>query len=160
MWHASLIVLALLACLCQLVYLQVPKLAMLRDYAQGQNPYAELGEIERHVRGAVVMTNGYPVSAGFFSKNASFGGCGLSSFEQDGRVIPSRCRAIFIKGYGGGGSNTIEPTRFILFKRDVYMEMSQCLDQCFKGLESTLAAYHRRIFDGDLFTIFALNQNG
>jgi hypothetical protein len=151
--------LALLACLLQLAYLQRPKLSALRSYALGPNPYADLAEMEPRVRGAIVMTNTYPVSAGFFSRNASFGGCGVSVFEADGRVVPSRCHAAFIRGYDLDGSRTTVPTRFVLFKRDVFVGMAKCVDECLKELDQRVAQHHQRIFDGDLFTVFKLRSH-
>ena len=105
------------------------------------------------------MTNTYPVSAGFFSRNASFGGCGMSVFEEDGRVVPSRCHAAFIRGYGLDGSRTTVPTRFVLFKRDVFVGMAKCVDECLRELDQRVAGHHRRIFDGDFFTVFELRPH-
>ena len=153
---SAALALALLACLLQLAYLQRPKLAALRAYALAPSPYAELAQMESYVRDAIVMTNTYPVSAGFFSRNASFGGCGMSAFEADGRVVPSRCHAAFIRGYDLDGSRTTVPTRFVLFKRDVYVGMAQCVDACLRELEQRVAGHHRRVFDGNLFTVFEL----
>ncbi|PYN96850.1 MAG: hypothetical protein DMD91_19865 [Candidatus Rokuibacteriota bacterium] len=152
------ITLALLVCLLQLAYLQGPKLQALRHYALARNPYEDLAQMARYVRGSVVMTNTYPVSAGFFSRNTSFGGCGLSAVDPDGRVVPSRCFAAFIRGYGRDASPRIVPSRFVLFKHDVYIGMAQCMGACLAEVDQRLARHHRRVFESDLYTVFELTH--
>jgi hypothetical protein len=120
------------------------------------NPNAELLEIGRLLKGKVVMTNVYPTMAGFFTREAAFGGCEMAAFGADGSVDPSRCHAAFIKGYGRGVR--ANPTHAILF-RGLFTGFTLCLADCLETLEARLDNHHDKVFETKLFTIYALKEN-
>jgi hypothetical protein len=51
---------------------------------------SELLEIVEPLKGHVVMSNVYPSVVGFFSREATMGGCEIEAFSPDGRVNPVR----------------------------------------------------------------------
>jgi hypothetical protein len=120
------------------------------------NPNAELLEIGRLLKGKVVMTNVYPTTASFFTREAAFGGCEMAAFGSDGSVDPSRCHAAFIKGYGRGVR--ANPTHAILF-RGLFTGFTLCLADCLETLEARLDNHHDKVFETKLFTIYALKEN-
>ena len=102
------------------------------------------------------MTNVYPITASFFTREAAFGGCEMAAFESDGRVDPSRCHAAFIKGYGRGVK--MNPTHAVLF-RELFTGFTQCLPGCLEKLEARIGEHHAKVFEAKLFTIYALREN-
>jgi len=122
----------------------------------GLNPNAELLEIGRLLKGRVVMTNVYPTTASFFTREAAFGGCEMAAFRSDGSVDPSECHAAFIKGYGRG--LRVNPTHAILF-RGLFTGFTLCLADCLEKLEVRLAQHHDKVVETKLFTIYALKEN-
>jgi hypothetical protein len=120
------------------------------------NPNAELLEIGRLLKGRVVMTNVYPTTASFFTREAAFGGCEMAAFGSNGSVDPSKCHAAFIKGYGRGVR--VNPTHAILF-RVLFTGFTQCLPGCLEELEARLDEHHHKAFETKLFTIYALKEN-
>ena len=129
--------------------------AMVHEHL-GTNRNADLLEIGRLLEGRVVMTNVYPITASFFTREAAFGGCEMAAFESDGRVDPSRCHAAFIKGYGRGVK--VNPTHAVLF-RELFTGFTQCLPGCLEKLEARIGEHHAKVFEAKLFTIYALREN-
>ena len=122
----------------------------------GRNENAELPEIGRLLKGKVVMTNVYPTTASFFTREAAFGGCEMAAFRADGSVDPSACHAAFIKGYGRGVR--VNATHAVLF-RDLFTGFTQCLGECLQKLAARLDRHHNKLFETGLFTIYALKEN-
>ena len=122
----------------------------------GANRNAELLEVGRLLKGRVVMTNVYPTTASFFTREAAFGGCEMAAFGSDGSVDPSKCHAAFIKGYGRGVS--VNPTHAILF-RELFTGFTQCLPGCLEKLQARLDEHHDKAFETKMFTIYALKEN-
>lgn len=120
------------------------------------NPNAKVLEIERLLKGKVVMTNVYPTTASFFTREAAFGGCEVSAFGSNGTVDPSKCHAAFIKGYGRGVR--VDPTHAVLF-RGLFTGFTLCLEDCLEKLEGRLDRLHDKVFETKLFTIYALKEN-
>jgi len=120
------------------------------------NPNGDLVQIERLLKGRVVMTNVYPTTASFFTQEAAFGGCEMAAFGSDGKVDPSRCHAAFIKGYGRGVS--VNPTHAVLF-RSLFTGFTQCQKDCLKRLEARLNRHHDKMIETKLLTIYALKEN-
>ena len=102
------------------------------------------------------MTNVYPTTASFFTREAAFGGCEMAAFRSDGSVDPLECHAAFIKGHGRGVR--VNPTHAILF-RGLFTGFTLCLADCLEKLEVRLAQHHAKVFETKLFTIYALKEN-
>ena len=102
------------------------------------------------------MTNVYPTTASFFTREAAFGGCEMAAFRSDGSVDPLECHAAFIKGHGRGVR--VNPTHAILF-RGLFTGFTLCLEDCLEKLEVRLAQHHAKVFETKLFTIYALKEN-
>ena len=120
------------------------------------NPNAELPEIGRLLKGKIIMTNVYPTTASFFTREAAFGGCELAAFRSDGAVDPAECHAAFIKGYGRGAR--VNPTHAVVF-RSLFTGFTQCLEDCLDKLEARLDEHHDKMFETKLFTIYALRES-
>jgi hypothetical protein len=124
--------------------------------AEGLGIRRALPEIERFSKGRIVMTNVYPTTAGFFTREAALGGCEMAAFGSDGSVDPGKCHAVFIKGYGGGVR--VSPSHAVLF-RGLFTGFTRCLADCLEELETRLDQHHDKIFETKLFTIYALKGN-
>jgi hypothetical protein len=120
-----------------------------------ETPYASVLEVEKVLRGKVVMTNVYPHTAGFFTREAVFGGCEFPAFPVEGGVRPSACHTAWIKGYG----RTVEvrPTHYVLFRR-LFTGFTRCIGECFERLYDHVGARHRKVFENELFTVFVLKS--
>ena len=151
----GLVAIALVASLVAVARTQALNLITIIRTTTAPNPYAELASIGDHLHGRIVMTNAYPITAGFFTQEASFGGCGLAAFGSDGSVDASRCHTAFIRGYAR--TPLIRPTHFLLF-RGLYVNFSRCTGDCLDTLRQRVAAHHPAIFETELFTIFALKE--
>jgi len=151
----GLVAIALIASLVAVARTQALNLITIIRTTMAPNPYAELAAIGEHLHGRIVMTNAYPITAGFFTQEASFGGCGLAAFGSDGSVDASRCHTAFIRGYAR--TPLIRPTHFLLF-RGLYVNFSRCTGDCLDTLRQRVAAHHPAIFETELFTIFALKE--
>lgn len=150
------VMVVLLSALGMLARTQQVNLKVMVPAQLGPNPNAELLEIGRLLKGKVVMTNVYPTTASFFTREAAFGGCERAAFGSDGSVDPSECHAAFIKGYGRGVSSN--PTHAILF-RGLFTGFTLCLADCLDKLEARLEKHHDKVFETKLFTIYALKEN-
>ncbi|PYN96878.1 MAG: hypothetical protein DMD91_20015 [Candidatus Rokuibacteriota bacterium] len=123
--------------------------------ARQPSPWAPLTELSERLPGRIVMTNAYPITAGFFTREAAFGGCGPRAFTADGRPNPTGCHAAFIRGFDGQG---VRPTHFILFRDTLYISFSRCLGECLDRLYDELTRRHERLFETRLFSVFALKE--
>ena len=150
------VMVVLVSSLGALVRTQQENLKIVVPTQLGLHRNAELLEIPRHLKGRVVMTNVYPITASFFTREAAFGGCEMAAFQSDGSVDPSGCHATFIKGYGRGV--TVNPTHAILF-RELFTGFSLCLADCLEELEARLARHHAKVFEAKSFTIYALREH-
>jgi hypothetical protein len=152
------VVVVLLGALGMLARTQEENLKAMAHAQLGRNPNAALLEIGRLLEGKVVMTNVYPTTASFFTREAAFGGCEMASFGPDGSVDPSKCHAAFIKGYGRGVE--MKPSHAILFRSPpLFTGFTLCLADCLGRLEALVDEHHDRVLDTKLFTIYALKEN-
>ncbi len=147
--------LALTVCLVAVVSSQLDAAKAALRTQLGPHPYATLPVLERELRGQVVMTNVYPATVGFFTRAAVLGGCGPDALDPAGRPDPSRCHAVFVKGFGRGAR--VVPTHYVLFRKFRTFTPSPCEEICLEGLEARLAVTHRRVLDTGLFAVFALD---
>jgi hypothetical protein len=122
----------------------------------GTNSNVELAELRRLLKGRAVMTNVYPTMAGFFTEEATFGGCEMAAFGSDGSVEPSGCHTAWIRGYGRGVR--VPPTHAVLF-RGLFTGFTRCLGDCLQMLEARLDQHHDKVFETKLFTIYTLKGN-
>jgi hypothetical protein len=150
------VMVVLLGALGMLARTQQVNLKVMVPAQLGPNPNAELLEIGRLLKGKVVMTNVYPTTASFFTREAAFGGCEMAAFGSDGSVDPAECHAAFIKGYGRGVR--ANPTHAILF-RGLFTGFTLCLADCLEKLEARLEKHHDKVFETKLFTIYALKES-
>jgi hypothetical protein len=150
------VMVVLLGALGMLARTQQVNLKVMVPAHLGPNPNAELLEIGRLLKGKVVMTNVYPTTASFFTREAAFGGCEMAAFGSDGSVEPSECHAAFIKGYGRGVR--ANPTHAILF-RGLFTGFTLCLADCLEKLEARLETHHDKVFETKLFRIYALKES-
>jgi hypothetical protein len=147
--------LALTLCLVAVVASQLDVLKAAVRAQLGPHPYVSLPVLARGLRGQVVMTNVYPTTVGFFTRAAVLGGCGPDALDLAGRPDPSRCHAVFVKGFGRGAR--VVPTHYVLFRKFRTFTPSPCEESCLEGLEARLAVTHRRVLDTGLFAVFALD---
>ena len=152
----GVVMVVLLGALGMLAQTQQMNLKAIVPAHLSRHPNAELLEIGRFLKGQVVMTNVYPTTASFFTREAAFGGCEMAAFRADGSVDPSACHASFIKGYGRGVK--VNPTHAILF-RSHFTGFTLCLEDCLEKLEARLAQHHAKVFEAKSFTIYTLKEN-
>jgi len=152
----GLVAIALMASLVAVARTQALNLITIMRTTMAPNPYTELAAIGERLHGRIVMTNAYPITAGFFTQEASFGGCGLAAFGSDGSVDASRCHTAFIRGLTR--TSEIRPTHFLLFRGGLYVNFSRCTGDCLDTLRQRVAVHHPVIFETELFTIFALKE--
>jgi hypothetical protein len=145
----------LLGALGTLARTQEENLKAMAHAELGPNPNAALLGIGQLLKGKIVMTNVYPTTASFFTREAAFGGCEMTAFESDGSVDASKCHAAFIKGYGRGVR--ADPSHAVLF-RGLFTGFTLCLDDCLEELEVRLDQHHDKVFETKLFTIYALKE--
>jgi hypothetical protein len=127
---------------------------VVREYSSGTK-YAAILELEERLRGKVVMTNVYPHTVGFFTRDAVFGGCESQAFSDDGGVKPAACHTAWIRGYGRMAN--VRPTHYVLF-RALFTGFTTCKGECLDQLSSRVSARHDKLFETDIFTVFTLRS--
>jgi hypothetical protein len=133
--------------------MQARRLAAVSRQAVASNPHGSLLELQRRLEGKVVMTNVYPTTVGFFTREAAFGGCEKAVFREDGGTAPAECHAVFVRGYGR--TTHVEPTHYVLF-RELFTGFTLCLHECLDELYRHVARRHPIVYENALFTIFEL----
>lgn len=125
--------------------------------ARAVHPFADLLALGQHLRGQVVMTNVYPITATFFTREAGFGGCELDAFPLDRGADPAGCFAAFIRGYPY--TQQLEPRYYVLF-RAFYTGFTMCRNPtCIEEIHERVAERYPVLFDANLFTVFDLRPD-
>jgi hypothetical protein len=121
------------------------------------NPDAlDLAELGATLRGKVVMTNVYPTTVGFFTEEATLGGCEGQAVGADGRVDPSRCHLVPVRGFGRGA--TVAPTHYVLFHRKHLTGFTRCRDGCMDAFRRAVGARYPTVLASSLYTVFDLTR--